>query len=309
MAFETDTVALPAAVPRRSWRQAMRGSMVPYLFIAPALIWYVVFLVYPMAESLFISFFKWDGLSPTMDFVGLTNYINILFNDPVSQHALVNNLLWTIGSLLVPTVIGLLLAVALNRKLPGTTVFRTIFYAPAVLPLVGVGLIWAWMYNPQYGAINAILKAVGLRELAMGWLSNYQTALPATFVTFVWSSVGFPMILYLAGLQAINREYYEAAKIDGASPLQIFRHVTLPGLKETHVVVLSLTVISGFKVFDLIYTMTYGGPGRSTQVLGTWMYFQSFQYYNAGYGSAVAWVIAIIVLVLAIPYIRRMARS
>ena len=236
--------------------------MVPYLFLAPALIWYVIFLVYPMASSLFISFFDWDGLSPTMTFVGLANYINIFFNDPVSQLALLNNVFWTVGSLLVPTTIGLLLAVALNRQIPGTTVFRTIFYAPAVLPLVGVGLIWAWMYNPQYGAINAILKAVGLGDLAMGWLSNYRTALAATFVTFVWSSVGFPMILYLAGLQAINKEFYEAARIDGASALQVFRHVTLPGLNETHVVVLSLTVISGFKVFDLIYTMTYGGPGR-----------------------------------------------
>lgn len=308
MAFETDTVTLPAVAGRR-WRETFRGSMVPYLFIAPALIWYLIFLVYPMASSLFISFFKWDGLSPTMTFVGLRNYIDILFNDPVSQHALLNNIGWTVASLLVPTTIGLLLAVALNRQIPGRTVFRTIFYAPAVLPLVGVGLIWAWMYNPQFGAINAILKAVGLGQLAMGWLSSYQTALPATFLTFVWSSVGFPMILYLAGLQAINKEYYEAARIDGARPLQIFRHVTLPGLKETHVVVLSLTVISGFKVFDLIYTMTYGGPGRSTQVLGTWMYFQSFQYYNAGYGAAVAWVIAVIVLFLAVPYVRRMAQS
>ena len=283
--------------------------MVPYLFLAPALVWYVIFLVYPMAYSLFISFFKWDGMSPSMTFVGLGNYINILFNDPVSQHALVNNLIWTVASLLVPTTIGLLLAVALNRNIPGTTIFRTVFYAPAVLPLVGVGLIWAWMYNPQFGAINAILKAVGLGDFAMGWLSSYRTALAATFLTFVWSSVGFPMILYLAGLQAINKEFYEAARIDGASALQVFRHVTLPGLRETHVVVLSLTVISGFKVFDLIYTMTYGGPGRETQVLGTWMYFQSFQYYNAGYGAAVAWVIAAIILILAIPYVRRMAQS
>jgi ABC-type sugar transport system permease subunit len=217
--------------------------------------------------------------------------------------------MWTIASLVVPTSIGLLLAMALNRRILGTTIFRTVFYAPAVLPLVGVGLIWAWMYNPQFGAINAALRAVGLGHFAMGWLSSYQTALPATFVTFVWSSVGFPMILYLAGLQAINKEYYEAARIDGATGLQSFRHVTLPCLGETHVVVLSLTVISGFKVFDLIYTMTYGGPGRSTQVLGTWMYFQSFQYNNVGYGAAVAWVIAAIVLVLVIPYVRRMTRS
>ena len=117
------------------------------------------------------------------------------------------------------------------------------------------------------------------------------------------------MVLYLAGLQSIPRELYEAATIDGAGAWQRFRHVTLPGLRETHVIVLSLAVIHALKVFDLIYTMTYGGPGRETQVLGTWMYFQSFQYYNAGYGAAIAWVITAIILVIAIPYIRRMTRN
>jgi raffinose/stachyose/melibiose transport system permease protein len=150
---------------------------------------------------------------------------------------------------------------------------------------------------------------VGLGWLARGWLSEYETALAATFLTQVWSHVGFPMILYLAGLQAIPRDYYEAARLDGANAWQSFRHVTLPGLTETHVIVLSLAVIQSFKVFDIIYTMTYGGPGRSTQVLGTWMYFQTFQYYNAGYGAALAWVISLIVLVIAIPYIRRMSRN
>jgi len=309
----TDQAAIAVPQSRRAVaerrKRLRRGWYVPYLFLAPAFLWYLAFLVYPMLVSLYVSFFEWDGLSATMNFVGLRNYIDIFIRDEVSRLALWNNILWTLASLVVPTSIGLLLAVALNRRLPGTVAFRTIFYAPAVLPLVGVGLIWAWMYNPQFGVINAGLKASGLGFLAGGWLSSYEMALPATFITFTWSHVGFPMILYLAGLQAIEKEYYEAARIDGANGLQTFRHVTLPGLKETHVIVLSLTVISGFKVFDLIYTMTYGGPGRSTQVLGTWMYFQTFQYYNAGYGSAVAWVIAIIVLVIAIPYIRRMSRS
>jgi raffinose/stachyose/melibiose transport system permease protein len=150
---------------------------------------------------------------------------------------------------------------------------------------------------------------VGLDALAGGWLSSHTMALPATFFTYVWSHVGFPMILYLAGLQAIPRELYEAARIDGASRWHCFRYITLPGLAETHVIVLSLAVINGFKVFDLIYTMTYGGPGRSTHVLGTWMYFQTFQYYEAGYGAALAWIIAAIVLVVAVPYIRRMSRG
>lgn len=284
-------------------------SLTPLLFLAPALLVYVVFLVYPMLWSLWVSLYEWDGLSDNMVFIGLGNYARILLADEIAQLALWNNVLWTVGTLIVPTGIGLVLALALNRRFRGSVVFRTIFYSPAVLPLVAVGLIWSWMYNPNFGAVNLALKAMGLGWLARGWLSDYDTALAATFVTNVWSHVGFPMILYLAGLQAIPRDYYEAAKLDGANAWQSFRHVTLPGLKETHVIVLSLSVIQAFKVFDIIYTMTYGGPGRVTQVLGTWMYFQTFQYYNAGYGAALAWVIALIVLVIAIPYIRRMSRN
>ena len=284
-------------------------KLTPWLFLLPALLIYTGFLVGPMLSTLYISFFDWDGLSDDMVFVGLANYIRILFHDEVSQLALRNNILWTIGAVIVPTAIGLLLAVGLNRLSVVNKLMRTLYYMPAVLPLISVGLIWGWLYNPHFGAINVGLKAIGLGGLAGGWLSSYEMALPATFLTYVWSNVGFPMMLYLAGLQSIPQEQYEAARIDGASRWHLFRYITLPGLREAHVIVLSLAVINGFRVFDLIYTMTYGGPGRSTHVLGTWMYFQAFQYYEAGYGAAIAWVIAAIVLVVAIPYIRRMSRD
>jgi raffinose/stachyose/melibiose transport system permease protein len=306
------TDAFAAAMPIRATskrRKRLAARLQPYLFIAPAMIVYLGFLVYPMLVSLWTSFLEWDGLSAKSTFVGLQNYQNLLFADDVARTALINNVLWTLGALVIPTSIGLGLALALNRRLPGTNALRTIIYAPAVLPLVATGLIWGWMYNPNFGAINVILNSVGLGNLAGGWLSSFDMAMPSVFITYVWSSVGFPMILYLAGLQSINSEYYDAARIDGANAVQRFRHVTLPGLAESHVIVLSLAVIGGFKVFDLIYTMTYGGPGRVTQVLGTWMYFQSFQYYNAGYGAAIAWVIAAIILTLAIPYIRHNARE
>jgi raffinose/stachyose/melibiose transport system permease protein len=281
----------------------------PYLFIAPAMAVYLAFLVWPMLVSLWTSLLKWDGLSADYSFVGLDNYRAFLFEDETARTALVNNVLWTLGALTIPTAFGLAMALVLNRRLPGTLVFRTILYAPAVLPLVATGLIWGWMYNPNFGAINVFLNWIGLGSWAGGWLSSYDMAMPSVFITYVWGSVGFPMILYLAGLQSINSEYYDAARVDGANAVQRFRHVTLPGLRESHVIVLSLAVIGGFKVFDLIYTMTYGGPGRVTQVLGTWMYFQTFQYYNTGYGAAIAWVIASIILVLAIPYIRHMSRE
>ena len=307
--LSTSAAAAPVRARPRRRRKFRWAMLTPYLFLAPALIIYLGFLVYPMLVSLYTSFFDWDGMSKTMTFIGFGNYINIFFGDEVARQALVNNIVWTLGCLIIPTGIGLLLALALNRGLKGTVVLRTLFYAPAVLPLVAVGLIWGWMYNPNFGAINLILRSIGLGRFAGGWLSGYDTAMPSAFITYVWASIGFPMILYLAGLQSIAKEYYEAARIDGANGLQQFRHVTLPGLGESHVIVLSLAVIGGFKVFDLIYTMTYGGPGRVTQVLGTWMYFQAFQYYHAGYGAALAWLIAVIILVIAIPYIRHMSKD
>jgi raffinose/stachyose/melibiose transport system permease protein len=302
----------PTPAPGARTRRAQRAATLrPWLFLAPALTLYIVFLVLPMLFTLYTSFFSWDGLSPMreMVFVGFGNYVRAFTEDEVARRGFVNNLYWTAGAVIIPTVIGLLLAVALNSLSAVNKTLRTVFYAPAVLPLVAVGLIWGWMYNPNFGAVNTGLRAVGLDALAGGWLSSHTMALPATFFTYVWSHVGFPMILYLAGLQAIPRELYEAARIDGASRWHCFRYITLPGLAETHVIVLSLAVINGFKVFDLIYTMTYGGPGRSTHVLGTWMYFQTFQYYEAGYGAALAWIIAATVLVVAVPYIRRMSRG
>ncbi len=305
----TVTEIVPESSRSAPGKRKRRFRLAPYLFLAPALIWYLIFLVYPMYQSLMISFMDWDGLSPNIRYVGLDNYRRIFFEDQTARRALGNNILWTIGVLLIPTVIGLLLAVALDRNLRGRTIYRSIFYGPAVLPMVAAGMIWAWMYNPQFGFVNYVLQAIGLGHLARGWLSTFETALPAVFVTQIWGGVGFPMVLYLAALQAIPSEQFEAARIDGANGRQLFFQITLPWLREAHVIVFSLAVINSFKTFDLIYTMTYGGPGRITQVLGTWMYFHAFQYYHAGYGAALAWVIALITLVMAIPYIQRMSRD
>lgn len=285
----------------------LRSAATPYLFLLPALLIYGVFLVYPMVDSLWLSLFDWDGLSPTRTFVGLDNYRRILIEDPVSRLALRNNVIWTFVKLTIPPALGLLLAIALNGRLPGRIIFRGIFYGPGVLPLVAVGMIWAWMYNPSFGVLNEFLKLIGLGELARGWLSDYSTALPATMVTSIWYGTGFPMILYLAGLQGIPSEQYEAARIDGAGPIDCFWHVTMPWLRESHVVVFSLAVISSFRVFDIVYTMTNGGPGRETQVLALWMYQNTFQYSHAGLGAALAWLIALISLGVTVPYIRLMA--
>jgi raffinose/stachyose/melibiose transport system permease protein len=299
--------AARAAPPlKKRVRQGLR-RLTPYLFIAPALFFYCGFVVYPMLNSLAISFTDWDGLSQVSKFVGFDNYRKI-FSDPVAVLALKNNLLWTLVMLTVPTVLGLLLALGLNRKFRGATMFRSFFYAPSILPLVGVAGLWAWMFDPTLGLVNTTLHKIGLGAFAHQWLGDPNTALFAVMVAAIWHGVGFPMVLYLAGLQGIPHEQYEAARIDGARPWRQFRHITMPWLAETHIIVVTLLIISSFKVFDMIYSMTYGGPGQTTQVLASWMYFQTFQFYHAGYGSALTWMIALILIVVTIPYIRIMSR-
>nr|WP_232531545.1 sugar ABC transporter permease [Microlunatus antarcticus] len=223
--------------------------------------------------------------------------------DPVVRQALLNNLIWTVVTIVVPVIIGLALATLLNGKVRGKTALRLLFYTPCVLPLVSIASIWGWLYNPDSGVINEVLRTVGLGNLAQPWLGQDSTALWAVMVPAVWLRTGFPMLLYLAALQGIPDELYEAATVDGATKSQQFWHITMPSLRPAHYIVLALSLIDSFKVFDMIYAMTYGGPGTATQVMGTWMYANVFQYYQAGYGTAIAVVITVIAVAVSIPYV------
>lgn len=288
-------------------RVKRRGGLVAWAFALPALIFYVWFLVAPAVQSLVFSFTDWDGLSPTYSLVGLKNYLFML-TDPIVHTAVRNNIIWTGVTITVPVIQGLLLAVFLNGHVYGKSLIRTIFYTPAVLPLVSVGAIWGWLYNPQYGAINEVLRAIGLGGLAQPWLGQDATALAAVIVPAIWLRTGFPMLLYLAALQGIPKELYEAATVDGANRWQQFWNITMPGLVQAHLIVVALSLIDSFKVFDLIYVMTYGGPGTATQVIGTYMYANVFQYYRAGYGMALAVSITIVAIIVSIPYVRSQTR-
>jgi raffinose/stachyose/melibiose transport system permease protein len=304
----TVTSAPEVAAPPVPQRRRRYGGLSPWLFAAPALIVYVVFLVYPAVTSLFFSLTDWDGLSKTYNIVGLANY-RAMTQDPVVIQAAKNNLVWTLVTLTVPLILGLALAIVLNGRVRGKPVLRLIFYTPAVLPLVSIASIWGWLYNPQYGAINVFLRTVGLDGLAQPWLGQDSTALAAVMVPAIWLRTGFPMLLYLAALQGINRDMYEAATVDGASRSQQFWFITMPSLKPAHYIVLALSLIDSFKVFDMIYAMTYGGPGTTTQVMGTWMYANVFQYYQAGYGTAIAVVVTVVALVVSIPYVLSQTRE
>ncbi len=235
-------------------------------------------------------------------YVGVSNYVRIFTQDPVFWRAFTNTVIWVVLSLVIPTTLGLLLALGVNQKIFGRNLLRSAFYIPAILASIAVATMWVWLYNPESGLLDGMLKAIGLGAVAHDWLGNSHIALYAIFVAFVWQTAGFNMVLYLAGLQNVPEELVDAARVDGASRFQIFRAVTLPALRPTSVIVFVLTMISSLKVFDLIVGMTQGGPAQNTQVLALWSYTQSFGNHEFGLGNAIATVLFALSLLLVVPY-------
>jgi raffinose/stachyose/melibiose transport system permease protein len=278
-------------------------NMKPWLFLLPALLIYLTVIFVPALYTSYLSLFRWNGVAPHKQFVGLQNFIDLATVDTVFAKALRNNLLWMIGSLVFMIGIGLMLALLLNRKMRGRIVFRGIFYFPYVLSGIVVASGWAWMYNPTQGFVNKLLETVGLASWTHAWLAEPKTALYAVFVAALWQGVGQPMVLFLAGLQTIPQEPYEAAIIDGAKRRQMLRYITLPLLRETFLIVVATTMIGSMKVYDIIYGMTGGGPAESTQVLASWMYYQTFRFANIGIGSAISLYLVLIALIIIIPYV------
>lgn len=304
----------PPTAQRGRFRRPAGGQRRPFLgalpFILPALFFYVVFLLYPMVTAVRLSFFEWNGFrTTTPQFVGLENYERLLNDDPVFWTAFRNTLIWIVLSLLVPTTLGLVMAIGINRRIVGRNLMRAIFYIPAVLAPIAVATMWLWIYNPNAGLVTKTLESLGLDGWSQQWLGDPKYALYSIFVAFVWQVSGFNMVLFLAGLQTVPTDVVEAAKIDGASAWQVFRNVTLPALRPTTAVVLVLTIISSLKVFDLIVGTTRGGPAQSTQVLALWSYTQSFQNHDFGAGSAIATILLVLSLIFVLPYVAWTMRS
>ena len=272
-----------------------------FIFLVPTLLIYGTFVLYPLVSAAFLSFFEWDGISSERTFVGFENYLTLFTQDPVFWRALSNTGIWVGLSLLIPTSLGLALALALNTKLFGRVGFRAIFYLPAIIASIAVATMWSWMYHPSLGLLNFMLEGLGLGT--PDWLGDRNIALYSVFVPHIWTATGPNMILFLAGLQTIPGDLIDAAKVDGANRPQVFRHVTLPSLKQISIIVVALTIINSLKVFDLIYSMTFGGPGQATQVLASWSYFQAFNLRNFGTGMAVAMVLLAVTLLVVVPYL------
>jgi raffinose/stachyose/melibiose transport system permease protein len=299
----------PTLAVRRRRRRSPFVTALP--FLAPALLAYVVFVIFPMVESVRLSFFEWTGFMGTPQvFVGLKNYVKMFTQDPVFWTAFGNTVIWVVLSLIIPLTISLVLALALNRPLFGRNLFRSVFYIPGVLASIAVANMWRWIYNPNYGIGQSLGTAFGMPWLAdIQWLGDKNIALYAVFVAFVWQTVGTNMVLFLAGLQAVQQEHLEAARLDGANAWQVFRNVTFPALRPTMVIVTVLTFIGSIKVFDLVVGMTGGGPAQQTQVLALWSYQQSFANHQYGMGNAIATVLLVVTMLIVVPYLVWSARQ
>lgn len=292
---------VPAGPPERRIKRRRLLAALPYLLPAVAL--YGYFIVYPMLDSVRLSFYSWSGFRTEVPvFVGFDNYVRLFTADPVFWTSVRNSVIWVVLSLLIPMLLGLVLALGLNRRMLGRNLMRSIIYIPGVFASITVAAMWRWIYNPTLGLVNQALEAIGLGAWTQTWLGDPKIAIYSIFAASVWQAVGFPMILFLAGLQSVPPELVDAAKIDGAGTWQVFRNVTLPALRPTTVVVVILTIINSLKVFDLIVGMTGGGPAQSTQVLALWSYTQSFTNHSFGAGGAVATVLLILSLALVVPY-------
>lgn len=277
-------------------------------FILPSLAIYVLFMLYPFLGTVQLSLTSWDGYAAVKDFIGLDNYA-VLFQDPAFWEALSHNLVWAVVGTAAPIIIGLPLAIMLWSGARGRLAFRAIYFVPVILPAVVIGIVWGWIYNPIFGVLNSILQAVGLGELTRGWLGDPDTALISVLLAAVWATFGFVVVMFLAGLQGVDMNLVDAARVDGANAWQRTRHVLLPGIAPVFTFVLTITLVGAFSVFDIIYVMTQGGPGTATEVLAGYSYKMAFGRNFAGYGAAISMVIAVLSLVLAIIFLRVRERS
>lgn len=269
-------------------------------YLLPALLVYLLFTFLPILETIRSSFYQWDGFSQNRTWIGLANYVE-LFTDPKFHNALRNNLVFVIFFSIIPILIGLFLASLLSRRpIPGFAFFRTALFMPQVISMVVVGVIWRWMFNPTFGPINIFLRQIGLDVFAISWLGDFTWALPAVGGIGTWVQYGFCMVLFLAGMQHIQEEYYEAASLDGANAFQQFIHITVPGLRSEIAVALVTTIIAALRVFDLVYTTTRGGPGESTMVTGFLIYRAAFTNNRIGYAAAIATILTLIILIISL---------
>ncbi|MEZ4727906.1 MAG: sugar ABC transporter permease [Caldilineaceae bacterium] len=295
--------SLPAAKPTVSWltrlvgvqthfqtRQALWG----YIFIVPWLLGLTIFILGPIIASLYFSLTEYTVITPAQ-WVGFANYQKAFFDDKQFWPSLWRTLIYSVAVVPLGLFGSLALATLLNQALKGTNLFRTIFFLPSLTPAVALAVLWTWLFHPSVGPINLILGWVGIP--GPGWLASKEWAMAALILITLWAAVGGNnMLIFLAGLQGVPQELYEAAEIDGAGVWSKFRNVTLPLISPTLLFNLILGVIGALKVFTLAFVATQGGPSYATWFIALHIYRQAFEYFRMGYGSALAWVFVLILL-------------
>jgi ABC-type sugar transport system permease subunit len=302
--LDAPLVAPSSSPVAQAWRRYRAGV----LFVLPALVLYLVFMVFPFFQSIYFSLTSWNGVTAVKEWVGLANYRELI-GDGLFWLSLKNTIIWVIIGTIAPIVVGMLLALLLWSRPKGFTLFRTVFFMPQVLSTVVIGIVWSWIYNPIFGILNEALDTVGLEDLSRGWLGDPDVALYAVLVAAIWATIGFVFVILLAGLQNVSKDLLEAATIDGANVWQRFWNVTVPQLAGVINVVIAFLLIGGFSVFDIVFVMTGGGPANATDVLATFTYKEAFTQNNVGYASAIAVVITVISLIASVTFIRLRERQ
>lgn len=256
------------------------------LFLLPSLLIFTIFYFYPMLDAILLSFYKWDRLSTPQVFIGLENYIRLL-NDPDFWNSLRVTFYYTLGVTVISILLGLVLAVALNQSwLVLKSFWRTLYFLPFVTSTVAAAMVWMLLFHPSFGIVNTILRSLGGQKL--NWLVDVRLALSTVMTLGIWRRVGFTIIVYLAALQTIPKDYYESAQVDGAGGWHTFSRITFPLLKPTTIMLCILGLIDSFLVFDQVLVMTRGGPANATMVLGVFLYTNAFTYFKMGYGAAIS---------------------
>ena len=269
-----------------------RKTLVGLSFILPNFIGFFCFVLIPVVFSFLLSVMDWDGFNE-MTFAGLSNFRS-LFKDRVFKTALVNTVYFSVFGVLITAFLALALAILINRKLKGISIFRSAIFFPYVAPVVAVAAVWNALFMRDFGPVNSVLQAIGIAN-PPGWFTSTKWALPAVIVVWIWKNMGYYMILYLAGLQDVPRQLYEAAEVDGASRWDQIRYITFPMLAPVHFFVFIMLTINSFKTFDLVYALTQGGPGTATTVLSQYIYNQSFVYWDYGRATAASVILFLIV--------------
>ena len=298
------TTSAPAP-PARSRMLRARGAATAYALLAPNLVLFGLFLLLPLALTVVIGFQETSGFG-LGEWIGLGNYERMIGDDVFWRSGL-NTVVFAAVTVPLTLAGGLGLALLLDRPIRGRTLFRSLFYLPYVLSGVVVALLGRWIFNENLGVVNKLIRAFGGEGIA--WQSSGGPAMASIIAMVVWQSLGFCMVIYLAGLQGIPRERYEAARVDGASGWQLVRHVTIPGLRPTTFFLTVLMVIQSFQVFDIVFVLTGGGPGVSTELLVTYAYRQGFGARQQGYASAIGVVMFLVVLAFTVLWWRSQRRS